>query len=49
MGEQIFLGDTDSSSVVFLNFDILQCTLAVIMELHVENNGKLSHDERLDK
>lgn len=42
------LGDIGSSSDVFRNFDILQCTIAVIMELHVENNGKLSCGERLD-
>lgn len=43
------VGDTDSSGDVFLDFVILQCTLAEIMELHVENNGKLSHNEGLDK
>lgn len=41
--------ETDSSGDVFLYFVILQCSLAVNMELHVENNGKLSHNEGLDK
>lgn len=40
-------GDTDSSRDVFLNVDILQCILAVVMELHGETAGKLSHDERM--
>lgn len=37
--------DTDSSRDVFLHVDILQCILAVIMEL----DGELSPDERPDK
>lgn len=36
-------GDTDSSRDVFLHVGILQCILAVVMELH----GELSPDERM--
>lgn len=44
--EKIFW-DTLTVPVMFL--DILWFTLAVIMDLQLENNGKLFHTESLDK
>lgn len=46
VGEQI-QRDTESSRDVFLNVDVLQCILAVVMELLGGTTGKLSPDERM--